>query len=217
MGSTMWHTLPLCGSGITGKILEEQDQIESMSDDKMKWKVLSSEYLFDDDWLRARKEVCQRPDGRIIDPYYILEYATWVCGVGLTEDSQVVLIKQYRHALGEVCIEIPGGCVDESDTDFEEAVRREAAEETGYIFKEAEYLGFTSPNPAANCNLMHMYLLKGGVKQQEQDLDHNEDIEVLLVPLDELFPMVIERKIHESMHMTAVMLALHKLGKLTVK
>ncbi len=188
-----------------------------MTDDAMKWKVLSSEYLFCDDWLKARKEVCERPDGKIIDPYYIVEYANWVCAVALTEDEQVVLIKQYRHALGEVCIEIPGGCVDKEDAGFEEAVKREVAEETGYVFSETEYLGFTSPNPAANCNLMHLFLLKGGVKRQEQDLDHNEDIEVMLVPLDELFDMVLTRKIHAAMHMTAVMLALHKLGRLTVQ
>jgi ADP-ribose pyrophosphatase len=188
-----------------------------MNDGSMKWKVLSSEYLYYDDWLKARKEICQRPDGKIIDPYYIVDYATWVCGVALTEDNQVVLIKQYRHALGKVCIEIPGGCVDNKDAGNEEAVRRELIEETGYIFKEAEYLGFCSPNPAANSNLMHMFLLKGGVKEHEQDLDHNEDIEVMLVPLDDLFQMVLDRKIHEAMHITAVMLALHRLGKLYVK
>jgi 8-oxo-dGTP pyrophosphatase MutT (NUDIX family) len=188
-----------------------------MSDDKMKWKVLSSEYLFKDDWLRARRETCQRPDGKIIDPYYILDYANWVCGVALTEDNQVVLIKQYRHAIGEVCIEVPGGCVDKTDKDFEEAVRREMKEETGYEFKEAEYLGLTSPNPAANSNMMHLFLLKGGVKKHEQSLDHNEDIEVLLVPLDDLFQMVLERKIHAAMHITGIMLALQKLGKLEVK
>ena len=183
----------------------------------MKWKVISSEYIHKDEWLKARKEVCERPDGKIIDPYYIIEYPAWVCGVGLTPDNLVVLIEQYRHALGEVCFEIPGGCVDKKDSSLEEAARREMVEETGYVFKEVEYLGFTSPNPAINTNLMHMYLLKGGEKKQEQDLDHNEDIKVVLVPLDELFQMVLDRKIHQSMHMTTVMLALHKLGKLEVK
>ncbi len=188
-----------------------------MSGESMKWKTISSEYLYNDEWLKARKEVCQRPDGKIIDPYYILDYATWVCAVGLTTDDQVVLIKQYRHALGEVCLEIPGGCVDDKDENYEVAVRREMAEETGYIFKEAEYLGFCSPNPAANSNLMHMFLLKGGVKKQEQDLDFNEDIEVLLYPLDQLLQLVLDREIHEAMHISAVMLALQKLGKIEVK
>jgi 8-oxo-dGTP pyrophosphatase MutT (NUDIX family) len=188
-----------------------------MGDEAMKWKTISSEYIFRDEWLKARKETCQRPDGKIIDPYYIIDYATWVCGVAMTEDHQVVLIKQYRHALGEVCVEIPGGCVDKKDASDEVAVRREMAEETGYIFKDAEYLGFCSPNPAADSNLMHMFLLTGGVKEREQDLDHNEDIEVFLVPIGELFQMVIDRRIHEAMHISAIMLALHKLGKLDLR
>lgn len=191
--------------------------MQKMKDNEMKWKVVSSEYVYCDQWLKARKEVCERPDGKIVDPYYIVEYPHWVTAVGLTTDNQVVLIKQYRHALGEVCIEIPGGCVDKEDKNFEDAAKREMAEETGYEFSEAEYLGFTSPNPSTNCNLMHMYLLKGGVKRQEQSLDHNEDIEVLLVPLDELFNMVLERKLHQAMHITAITLALHRMGKLSVK
>lgn len=188
-----------------------------MNDEPMKWKVLSSEYVYRDNWLKARKETCQRPDGKIIEPYYIVEHANWVSGVGITEDNQVVLIKQYRHALGEVCIEIPGGCVDKEDASFEAAAKREMAEETGYVFSEAEYLGFCSPNPAINCNLMHMFLLKGGVKKQEQSLDQNEDIKIFLVPLDELFQMVLDREIHQAMHISAVMLALQRLGKIEVK
>lgn len=184
------------------------------SSDSMKWKTLSSEYLFKDEWLKARREVCERPDGKIVSPYYILDYATWVCAVALTKNNEVVLIRQYRHAFGEVCLEVPGGCVDEKDADLEAAVRRELTEETGYVFEQCEYLGFCSPNPAANSNLMHLFLLQGGEQKHQQNLDHNEDIQVLLHPLDDLFQLVVDRKIHQAMHITAVTLALKHLGKL---
>ena len=180
----------------------------------MEWKTLSSEYIIEDKWLRARKDVCETPDGKIVAPYFVLEYKHWVAGVALTKDGHVVLIRQYRHALGKVCTEIPGGCVDEADKNLEEAVRREVSEETGYSFDECEFLGSTSPNPSTNTNLMHMFLLKGGVKDQVQELDHSEEIEVVLVPLDELYSMVIDGKLDQAMHVTAVMLALHKMGKL---
>lgn len=185
-----------------------------MDDQSMKWKLISSEYLIKDKWLNARKDVCQRPDGKIIEPYYVIEYSNWVTGVGVTENNEVVLIKQYRHAIGEVCLETPGGCVDKEDADYEQAVRREMQEETGYEFSKAEYLGFTSPNPATNTNLMHMFLLTGGRKTGGQSLDHNEDIEVVLVPLDQLFQLVLDRKLHQSMHIATAMLALHRLGML---
>jgi len=180
----------------------------------MKWNLLSSEYLFQDTWLRARRDRCVRPDGKEVYPYYVMEYPTWVTGVAITDDNQVVLVKQYRQALGEVCIETPGGCVDNTDADFETAIKRELLEETGYAFDEAHYLGRTSPNPSTNNNLMHMFLLRGGRKVQEQELDHNEDIEVVKVSIDELKQMVSRNEIVQAMHVTCIFYALMKLEEL---
>jgi ADP-ribose pyrophosphatase len=180
----------------------------------LKWKTLSSEYLFNDTWLKARKDRCQRSDGKIVDPYYVMEYPDWVTAFALTTDEKVILIKQYRHALGEECIELPGGCVDAADKDYEQAVRREFLEETGYTFKTAEYLGRTSSNPSTNSNLLHMFLLTGGEKYQEQQLDHNEEIEVLVISIDELKQRLIDNKFIQSMHVTNIFYALQKLGKL---
>ncbi len=84
-------------------------------ENELKWKTLSSEYLFNDVWLRARKDRCEKPDGNIVDPYYVVEYPQWATGVGITENNEVVLVKQYRHALQVVCMEIPGGCIDAED------------------------------------------------------------------------------------------------------
>ncbi len=81
----------------------------------MDWKILSSEYLFSDLWFKVRKDKCETPQGKIVDPYYVYEFPTWVTALALTEDGKVILERQYRHALGEICIEIPGGCVDDTD------------------------------------------------------------------------------------------------------
>ena len=183
-----------------------------MSEDPLKWEIISSEYLFNDTWLKARKDVCRKPDGKIVDPYYVMEYLTWVTGVAITEDNKAILVKQYRHALGETCIETAGGCVDDIDASLEIAIRRELLEETGYVFSSAEYLGRTSANPSTNNNLMHIFLLQGGKKVQEQQLDHNEEIEVLLVSMEELTQMLERNEIVQSMHVTAIFLALKRLG-----
>jgi ADP-ribose pyrophosphatase len=178
----------------------------------MKWKLLSSEYLFEDTWLRARRDRCVRPDGKEVYPYYVMEYPTWVTAVAITEDDKVVLVKQYRHALGEVCMETPGGCVDDTDANYDIAIKRELLEETGYDFNEVHYLGRTSPNPSTNNNLMHMYLLRGGKKVQEQELDHNEDIEVVLVSLDELRGMLERNEIVQSIARYLYILCFAKAG-----
>jgi hypothetical protein len=90
-------------------------------------------------------------------------------------------------------------------------------EETGYEFTSAEYLGRTSPNPSTNNNLMHMFLLQGGKKVQEQELDHNEEIEVHLYKIEELFGMLDRNEIVQSMHVTAIFFALKKMGLLQFK
>jgi ADP-ribose pyrophosphatase len=178
----------------------------------MKWKTISSEYLFNDLWFRVRREVCETPAGKIIDPYYVYDFPTWVGAVALTEDDKVIMVRQYRHALGETCLEIPGGCVDDTDKSHEEAVARELLEETGYTFTAYEYLGRISPNPSTNSNLLHMYLARGGKKTTAQSLDHNEDIEVVVLEISELLDLLKQNKIIQAMHVSCIFYALQRLG-----
>jgi len=178
----------------------------------MKWKILSSEYLFRDLWFKVRKDVCETPEGKIVDPYYVYEFPDWVTAVPVTEQGKIVMVKQYRHALGEVCLELPGGCVDDTDKNFKQAIARELLEETGYSFSSYEYLGKTSANPSSNNNLMHMFLAKGGKKVAEQQLDKNEEIEVQLFSVDELKQLLKENKLIQSMHVTCIVYALEKMG-----
>jgi 8-oxo-dGTP pyrophosphatase MutT (NUDIX family) len=180
----------------------------------MKWKILSSEYLFRDLWFKVRKDKCESPGGKIIEPYYVYEFPDWVNALAITEDGKVVLERQYRHALGEVCIELPGGCVDDTDKNLEAAVARELLEETGYAFTSFEYLGRTSANPSTNNNLMHMFLARGGKKTAQQDLDPNEEIQVELVTIEELKQLIREGKFVQSMHVTCMLHGLERMGEL---
>ena len=61
---------------------------------------------------------------------------------------------------------------------------------------------------------MHVYLATGGVKVKEQQLDEAEDIEVLLFSIDEVKQLIRENKFIQSMHVTALMYALERLGEL---
>ncbi len=182
----------------------------------MKWKTLSSEYLFDDLWFKVRKDKCVSPSGMIIDPYYVYEFPEWVTAVAFTEENKIVMVRQYRHAAGEVCIELPGGCVDDTDKNPEASIARELLEETGYSFSSYEYLGKISANPSTNNNRMHMFLAKGGKKVSEQALDGNEEIIVELYSLEELNTLLRERKIIQSMHVTCIFYAMEKLGIIVI-
>lgn len=179
------------------------------------WQTLSSEYIFNDRWFKVRKEKYQTPSGKIVEPYYVYEFPTWVGVVPVTQEGKIVMIKQYRHALGEVCLEIPGGCVDDTDPDLETAAAREVLEETGYRFSSFDYLGKISPNPSTNTNYLHMFLAKGGEKVAQQKLDENEEIEIVLLDISELKAFLRENKIVQSMHVSCILYALEKLGELS--
>lgn len=182
----------------------------------MNWKILSSEYLFRDLWFTVRKDTCERPDGKIIAPYYVYEFPGWVTALALTKEGKVVLEKQYRHGIGETSFELPGGCVDDTDANLEDAIARELKEETGYTFSSFEYLGKTCANPSTNNNWMHIFLATGGELIGDQHLDDNEDIEIHLVSIAELKNLLNTNQIIQSMHVTACFFAFQKLGELTL-
>jgi 8-oxo-dGTP pyrophosphatase MutT (NUDIX family) len=190
--------------------------IASLKEDPLKWKVLDSSYLFKEHWFTVRKDKCERSDGKIIDPYYVFEFPEWVTALAVTADNKVLMVRQYRHALGEVGIELPGGCVDDTDENFEDAIRRELLEETGYAFEAAHYLGKISANPSTNSNLMHMFVATGGRKIKQQELDENEEIDVLELSFEELITLVEEKRINQAMHISTILYALRYLGKLSL-
>ncbi len=177
----------------------------------MSWKKVSSEYISKDTWGTVRKDVCETAEGKIIDPYYVYEFPTWVSAVALTEDGKIIMERQYRYALDVTCFEIPGGCVDDTDKTLEEAIARELIEETGYGFTHYEYLGKISSNPSTNNNWMHMYLATGGHYVRKQELDHNEEIEVYLFSLDEVKKLLADNKIIQSMHVATLYYAMAKM------
>ena len=177
----------------------------------MKWKVLTSEHLFQKPWFTVRKDVCELPNGNRHSEYYILEYPDWATAFALTEDNQVILVRQYRHGLGEVSTELPGGVIDKGES-AATAIARELLEETGYEFESIEAIGQVAPNPATSNNYMHMFIARGGRKVTEQNLDHTEDVEVLILPVEEVKQLLRENRIIQSLHATTMFYALEKLG-----
>jgi ADP-ribose pyrophosphatase len=179
----------------------------------MQWKVLESEYLFNQPWLTIRKEKCELPNGTLMPAYYILEYPSWVNVFALTSENELVMVKQYRHGLGTIGLELPGGVVDQGE-EPEQAVRRELLEETGYTFDDYTFLGRISANPATSNNYTYFYLARNGRKVAGQQLDQTEDIEVVTVPLEEAKQLLRDHQIYQSLHATCMFYALEKLGEL---
>lgn len=178
----------------------------------LEWKTLSSEYVYKDNWFTARKDRCEMPSGKIVDPYYILEFPDWVNAVALTEEGKIIMVRQYRHALGQTILEIPGGCIEKSDRNPEAAMRRELLEETGYEFNALESIGDISPNPSTNNNTTYMFIAYDGKKTHNQNLDPNEEIEVLELSRSEVIRLLKTNKIRQALHTTCLFYAFIKLG-----
>ena len=176
----------------------------------MDWKKLSSKYLSNHIYFTAREDRCERPDGVIVDPYFVVELPPSACAMAVTEDNEVILVRQYRHAIGETILEIPGGFID-SGEDKDKAIARELLEETGYSFTSYDYVGKTTANPGLLDNYTYLYLARGGKKTASQKLDHNEDIELVLVPLEEFRRMLLDNEIVQSLHMACAFYAFQKM------
>ena len=181
------------------------------------WKLISSKQLFKDKWIDVSSNTYQKPDGTLIEPFYIYRFPDFATAVALTKEGNVILERIYRPGIEKVCIELPGGCVDKSDNSLGAAMERELLEETGYRFNKIEYLGEISSNPTTNTNMMHMFLATGGEFDSTQELDIDEDVDVFLVTLDEFTKMVKENKFVQAMQLATIIHALQKLGKLEIK
>ncbi|WP_367329643.1 NUDIX hydrolase [Sphingobacterium multivorum] len=178
-----------------------------------KWKLLSSAYICKEPWATLRRDTCELPDGRINDHYYVLEYPDWVNMIGITEQNELLVIKQYRHGAGIIALEIPAGTTEPGE-DPKNAAVREMLEETGYQFDQIEEIAALYANPATSGNITYTYLMTGGKKVQEQDLDEHEEIEVYRIPLEEAKRMLLDNKFNQALHASALFYAFNKLGLL---
>jgi ADP-ribose pyrophosphatase len=177
------------------------------------WEKLSSKYIVRENWATLRVDSCRMPDGTLIPDYYVLEYPDWVNAIALTEDNEIILVRQYRHAAGEVILELPGGCIEKGESP-EEAIKRELQEETGYQFTEIEFLSSLYANPATANNKTHCYIARGGQLVGKQQLDKGEEIDIELVSPEKLKELLLNNEFGQALHTSGVFYALIKLGLL---
>lgn len=170
-----------------------------MNDDLLRGKILSSKYLFRKPWLTVRSECLEMPNGKIVPEYFVHEYPEWVNVIAVTNDRKIVMIRQYRHALGRISFEIPAGVCENNDISLDESARRELLEETGYSGGRWQKFMSLSPNPATNTNMAHTFLAIGVEKISSQHLDETECIEVIPSGFDEVLSMLENGEIIQAL------------------
>ena len=118
--------------------------------------------------------------------------------------ERVVLIRNYRFAVGETLWEVPAGTV-EPDEDLESCARRELAEETGYTAATWTYRGFLYASPGVLDEKLHLFLaedLTPGAMRPEAD----EQIEPVILTLKEAIRLCVSGEIRDAKTIASLLL-----------
>jgi 8-oxo-dGTP pyrophosphatase MutT (NUDIX family) len=159
------------------------------------WTTVGSNTILSDRWIRVRADTCVTSEGREIAPYYVLEYPDWINVVAFNADGKVLLVHEYKHGVGRVCLGLPGGVVDATDASLESAARRELIEETGHVAGTLVRTVTMTVNPAIQSNVGYGYVAFGCSASQAPDRDQLESIEPILHDFDSLLAAYLRREI----------------------
>ena len=163
----------------------------------------SSELIFDGKVLHLYRDIINLPNGQQGMREYC-KHGGAVAVVPLTREGEVVCVRQYRYALGQVTLEIPAGKFDYIGEDHAEAALRELREETGYIPAKLTDIGPLATSPALLSEIIYVFLAED-MTEGEWDPDEDECLEMVKIPLDELVGMILRGEVEDAKTQAAVL------------
>ncbi|WP_277678116.1 NUDIX hydrolase [Gracilibacillus dipsosauri] len=120
-----------------------------------------------------------------------IQFRDGVCILAITEDQEIILLKQYRHAVQSWEFELPAGMIEDEEEALY-AAKRELLEETGYQSLEWESFDYFFPSPGSTTEKIHLFFAKNAFKVRDQALDPTEDISVSLITPEEMSGMITD-------------------------
>lgn len=179
-----------------------------------KWKLKKSHWVIDSQWSRVRRDEVELPNGTIIDDFFVNVRPDIALVFAVTPQEEIVFVRQYRHGVGEILLELPAGSFHPETESSESAAVRELAEETGYVSEKTIPLATLYDNPVKDTNSIHLFLATNVVKKEEEiKLDLTEEIEVILIPISKVMERIIDGEICVNGSISAIFLALEYLRK----
>lgn len=155
-------------------------------------KTLASEVVFNGHAVKLRVDTIQMPDGRQTKRE-IIEHSPCIAVVAIDEKDNILLVNQYREAVGQALLEIVAGGID-GDEEVETAVKREMQEETGYLPQKLVKLGGYYLAPGYSTEYMHLYLAEDLIPGRLVAED-TEGITVVKVPVSQIATVLNSGKI----------------------
>jgi 8-oxo-dGTP pyrophosphatase MutT (NUDIX family) len=178
------------------------------------WRRTGSRTVHRDRWVHLRAEAWVTGEGKVLDPWYMLDWPDLVHVVALTPDDRMVLVRQFRPGAEATVLELPGGMVEAHEADPVAAGRREFTEETGYAAEGFRLVSTLRHDPAHAGNRLHVVLAEGAVPAAAQQLDHGEEIAVECLPVSEVVAGLGAGLIGNAGHVGPILLALRAAGRL---
>ena len=177
-------------------------------------KQLSAEYFYKGRIINMRRDEIMLPDGN--KAYReVVEHPGGVCVAALTDDEEILFVRQFRYPYMEETLEIPAGKRDRRDEDPLECGKRELREETGAIAENYISLGELYPTPGYCAEVIWLFAASG-LSFEDSDPDEGEFVEVERIPLEKAVSMVLSGEIKDAKTQTAVLKVklLHDMGEI---
>lgn len=175
------------------------------------WQIIASELVFVRQWFQVRQDTVKLENSQVIDDYFLFLKPDIVQVFPLTKNNEIVFVRQYRHGAGEVLWELPAGNLDSPSESPEAAAERELEEETGYVAEKLISLGFLYDNPPKETNKIYTFLAEGATLSGTIKPDITEQIEVVLIPIEDVREKIFAGEIRVSKVIAGIILSLNYL------
>jgi 8-oxo-dGTP pyrophosphatase MutT (NUDIX family) len=170
------------------------------------WQVLESKLLINERWLQLHEERVRLANGHEIERFHVIHGPDWASVLCVTNDSEVVLVRQYRHGAKSASLELPAGVIEPHETP-EEAARRELLEETGYESDDWVSIHSVSTEPARHSTRAHFFCARGARRTRPAAPEASEVLEQVVVPLSDLSGLALDGSIFHGVHVGAILAA----------
>lgn len=165
-------------------------------------KTVNKNYIYKGRILNLRRDDAVLPNGKPC-VREVVEHAGGVTVAALTDDNELIFVRQFRYPYMKVLLELPAGKLEKGEDPLESG-KRELLEETGCTASEYVSLGEFYPSCGYTDEIIYLYLAKG-LKFGEQKLDEGEFLNVERIPLEKAAQMVMVNEIKDGKTQAAIL------------